>query len=186
VLLIYSIVEHNVDSDPKTHFSNILAGGCIMRKVMLLLAVVGLAGSLWGADPIIGSWKLNVAKSKIPPTETAPKELTDVYRELGTDQIELIRTGSQTDGSPVSSKWTWPREGGIAERKSPAPLPEGTSYIEILIDSGHWYVTILQNGKQSIVMHKVITKDGKTMRVTIKSMNAQGEAVEQLQAFEKQ
>jgi hypothetical protein len=35
-----------------------------MRKAMLLLAVFGLAGSLWAADPIIGTWKLNIAKSK--------------------------------------------------------------------------------------------------------------------------
>jgi len=157
-----------------------------MRKAMLLLAIVGFTNSLWGADPIIGTWKLNVAKSKIPQTETAPKETTDVYRELETGQIELSRTSTLMNGSRESSKWTWPREGGIAERKSPAPLPAGTSYIELLIDPGHWYVTILQNGKQSLLMHKVITKDGRTMQIAIKSFDAQGKAVEQLQVFEKQ
>jgi hypothetical protein len=29
-----------------------------MRKAMLLLVVLGLAGSLWAADPLIGTWKL--------------------------------------------------------------------------------------------------------------------------------
>jgi len=35
-----------------------------MRKTMLFLAVLGLAGSLWAADPFVGTWKLNLAKSK--------------------------------------------------------------------------------------------------------------------------
>jgi hypothetical protein len=140
----------------------------------------------WDTNPIIGTWKLNVGKSKILQAKDSPKEITDVYRELRPDQIEFIRAGTQINGSSISSKWVWPREGGIAERKSPAPLPQETSYIEVLVDPGHWYVTILQNGKQNILMHKSISKDGKTMRLTIKSMDAQGKPVEQLQVFEKQ
>jgi hypothetical protein len=157
-----------------------------MRKAMLFFAVVGLASSLWGADPIIGTWKLNVAKSKMPEAKDTPKEVTDVYRELSSGRIELTRKGIQMDGVPISSTWAWPKEGGIAERTSPAPLPEGISYIELLLDPGHWYVTILQNGKQNIVMHKVIAKDGKTMRIAVRSMHAQGKPVEQIQIFEKQ
>ena len=34
-----------------------------MRKAMILLAVFGLVGLLWGADPLVGTWKLNIAKS---------------------------------------------------------------------------------------------------------------------------
>jgi len=180
------MVENNICCEHKTLLIIIVGGGGIMRKVILLLALAGLTSSLWGADPIIGTWKLNAAKSKIPPSATAPKETTDIYRELGTNQIELSRTGTRMDGSLDSSKWTWPREGGIAERISPSPLPEGTSYIELLIDPGHWYITILQNGKQNTIMYKVISKDGKTMRITIRGMDAQGKPIEQLQVFEKQ
>ena len=35
-----------------------------MRKAPLLFAVLGLAGSPWAADPFVGTWMLNVAKSK--------------------------------------------------------------------------------------------------------------------------
>jgi hypothetical protein len=157
-----------------------------MRKIVIFLAVVGLASSLWAADPIIGTWKLNVAKSKIPPSETAPKEITDVYREIDADQMELTRTGIQVDGAAVFSKWTWPRGGGIAERTAPDPLPKEISYIEILMDPGYWYVTILQNGKQSTVMQKFISKNGRTLRITIKGMDAQGKLIEQVHVFEKQ
>jgi hypothetical protein len=153
-----------------------LAGGCIMRKAMLLPV----------PDPIIGTWKLNIAKSKIPQSDTAPKETTDIYRDLDTNQIEFSRTGTRMDGSLDTGIWKWPREGGIAERTSPSPLPEGLSYIELLINPGHWYVTILQDGKQKVIMHKAISKDGKTMRLKVKGINVQGKPFKQLQVFEKQ
>jgi hypothetical protein len=72
------------------------------------------------------------------------------------------------------------------ERRSPRPLPAETSYIELLVDPGHWYATILRNGKQNILMHKVLAKDGKTMQITVKSLDAQAKAFEQLQLFEEQ
>lgn len=176
---------HSMGYDHGVHFSNSFSGGSSMRKTLLLLAILGLASSLWAADPIIGTWKLNIAKSKIPLSQTAPKEITDVYKETADNQMELTRTGIQTDGAAIFSKWTWPREGGIAERKAPDPLPKEISYIELLLDPGSWYVTILQNGKQNTVMQKVISKNGKILRITIKSKDAQGKSEEQLHFFEK-
>jgi hypothetical protein len=35
-------------------------------------------------------------------------------------------------------------------------------------------------------MHKVLAKDGKTMQITVKSLDAQAKAFEQLQLFEEQ
>ena len=45
------------------------------KIMMMLLAAVGLAASLCAVDPIIGTWKLNIAKSRFPATEKMPKEL---------------------------------------------------------------------------------------------------------------
>ena len=64
-----------------------------MRRTMLLLGIFGLAGSLWAADPIIGTWKLNIEKSKFSSAKhpmldlTDPKEQTEVYRELDSGRI---------------------------------------------------------------------------------------------------
>ena len=74
-----------------------------MRKAMLLLAILGLTGSLWAADPIIGTWKLNISKSKFSPivlamkNQPSPKEETEVYREVDTDWIEFS-DGTLTSG----------------------------------------------------------------------------------------
>ena len=59
--------------------------------VAVLLAV---AVPAWAADPIIGTWRLNVAKStfSIAMQKIPPKELTEVIREVDNGRIELAQT----------------------------------------------------------------------------------------------
>ena len=70
-----------------------------MRKLMLLLAVLGLVGTLLAADPLLGTWKLNAAKSKFSPIllalekDVAPKETTMVIQNLGTRTDRDHRNG---------------------------------------------------------------------------------------------
>ena len=68
-----------------------------------------LAGSLYGADPIIGTWKPNVAKSKLQPAypalpnRVAPKEGAEIYQtyqELNNSQITY-------------GKYPRPQQGGV-------------------------------------------------------------------------
>jgi len=48
----------------------------LTRRALYSLAFLLLIGSLSGADPNVGTWKLNLAKSKYPPPQ--PKEETAV------------------------------------------------------------------------------------------------------------
>jgi hypothetical protein len=86
-----------------------------MRKTMFLLAVFGLATSLWAAGPfLVGTFKLNPAKSKDPANMLAKtKEATVTFRELDADTMEATSTTIQKDGSTVTAKWTVPKSGGI-------------------------------------------------------------------------
>jgi hypothetical protein len=155
-----------------------------MRKVLLSLAIIGLTSTVWAADPIIGTWKLNLAESKFPPTEVMPKERTEVYRELGVDQMEFTATGVEANGSPISFKATWPQQGGTVDILQGSD--EKTSYIETLIEPGNWYVTVLQNGKQTGVIHKTFSEDGKRMRQTYRGTDAQGNPFERLSVYDRE
>ena len=157
-----------------------------MRKAMFLLAFFGLAGSLWAADPIIGTWNLNLAKSSPSTDDQDPKERTEVYREVDDDLIELVLGNTLMDGSSTSSKWTWPKQGGFVNRHLPEPLPEGRAYVVTLVEPGHWYVTIVRNGKQVGLYHKTISTDGKTMGQTFKGLDDQGKPFEVVMVFDKQ
>ncbi len=169
-----------------------------MRKVMLFLAVFGLVGSLWAADPVVqteksknvadvGSWKLNVAKSKIPPAaEAAIKELNVVVRELDAD-FEYTETGTRMDGSAISTKWTVPKQGGVFKYQQGGAADKTTTIRTVIfLDPGDWYDTDLQNGKQTQVRHVVVSKDGKTMRQVAKGTDAKGKPYEEIVLYDRQ
>lgn len=159
-----------------------------MRKTMLLLAVLGLTGSLWAADPLLGTWKLNAAKSKFSPIllalekDVAPKETTMVIQNLGTDQIEITETGTRADGSTISQKFRQPKQGGTVE----SSLVKGISFIHTLINENERVGTILQDGKQSQVIHWVVSQDGKTLKSTRRATDAQGKPVEHVAVYDRQ
>jgi len=163
-----------------------------MRKVMLFLAVFAFAGSLWAADPIIGTWKLNIAKSKSRAGgDLAVKERTDVYREIEGNQIEWTRTETRVDGSSNSSRLIWPQQGGIVTMLLPGKepvtkTPEGDSIVETFVETGIWYVTRMRDGKQKSVYQKNVSSDGKTLNVIVKGYDEQGKPYESLTVYDKQ
>ncbi len=154
------------------------------RSLSFIAWVLVCATAAVAADPIVGTWKLNVAKSKYAPGQTAPTAGMEVYREIEGNQIELTFTRTTANGSLLSSKYAWPAQGG--DVKILQHDAQGTSFVETLIVPGDWYVTVLQGGKQIRVRHKTCSKDGKTMVQTIKETDAKGKVVEGLEVFDRQ
>src|SRR5579871_2092058 len=66
------------------------------------LCFVALVASA-AASPIMGTWKLNEAKSKIPAG--APKNITVVYEAAG-DSIKVTVDGVDGMGKPTHNEWT--------------------------------------------------------------------------------
>ncbi len=159
-----------------------------MRKAMLLLAVFGLAASLWAADPMLGTWKLNAAKSSFSPAflaqvkEVAPKETLLVIKDLSTDEVEITETGTRTDGSAISQKFRQPKQGGTAT----SGLPEGIIFVHTIVSPNNRVGTILQNGKQVQLIQWVISKDGKTMTSTRSVKDSQGKSLSLTAIYDKQ
>ena len=132
-----------------------------MRKAMPFLTVFTLAGSLWAADPLIGSWRLDVSKSGYwALTQTTVKELSTVYRELEDGMVEVSCIGVRADGSAISSKAVFPRQGGFVKDQLGIGSEDIVSIVTV-IDSYNFYLTILAHGKQVMFYHSTISKDGK-------------------------
>jgi hypothetical protein len=164
-----------------------------MRKAMFFLAVFALAAPLWAADPIIGTWKLNVEKTrelnsgKSQNPESAAdtiKEQTEVYRNLDSERIEITLTRTRTDGTSSVSKLVWPAQGGAVTFLQGDP--RGRSLVETLIAPGEWYVTYMREGKQYMTLHKAVSKDGKTLRQTFKYLDRDGKLLEGTTIYDKQ
>src|SRR5262245_42937924 len=68
----------------------------------LLLCFVG-AAMCFAADPQLGNWKLNDAKSKIGAG--SPKSTTVVYEAAG-DSVKVTVDGTDGEGKPAHNEWT--------------------------------------------------------------------------------
>jgi hypothetical protein len=155
------------------------------RLMIGIALVLTMAVAAIAADPNVGTWKLNLAKSKLAPSTQAPmKESTMVAQEIG-DEMQVTSTGVRTDGSKTGNKHSNPKNGGMVTYQEGAPAA-GVTNIYTVIAPGDAYVTVLRDGKQVSVVHAVVSKDGKTNTWHIKGTDAQGKPVESLQVWEKQ
>ena len=136
------------------------------------------------ADPITGTWKLDVRASRFVKFE-APKEQTESYKELASGEIEMIVTRVAKGGAQSTVRLTWPASGGAVQDPAGA-LGKGKSAIETMLDPGDWLVTFLENGKQWSTMRKVISPDGRTMTQTAKFVDPDGRTLTQIQVLRRQ
>jgi hypothetical protein len=74
-----------------------------LTKAFLALAIATVAA--FGADNTIGTWKLDLAKSKYSPAPMPVKSLT-VTREAADGGVKVTITGEQADGTAINSSYT--------------------------------------------------------------------------------
>lgn len=164
-----------------------------MRKaIFLLIIVLFLPKNLWATDPIIGTWELDVSKSKFTPALleefgiARPKQETIVVRELNDDELEFVVTGSDIDGKQNSQKYTVPKQRGIEKSQIGGP-PKGSYWVQIKISEKEIYRTLIENGKQSTTLqHGVISQDGNALSIKITGIDNQGKSFQGLYFFKRQ
>ena len=160
-----------------------------MFRMFYLSCLFLLAGSLFAADPFVGTWKLNVAQSKhVGGGNPTPKEATLVIERAG-DQATVTITGTAGDGSPFSVKYTVPSTGGPLQYLEGGP-PAGSGITSILAKgkagSGIADFTDTKDGKVIESTHSVVSADGKSIRSTIKGIDPQGKKYEDVVVYDKQ
>ena len=153
---------------------------------LLVAVLLASAAPARAADPIIGTWKLDVAESTFSPAmqDVPPQELIEVIREVGGDRIELAQNGTQEDGARITFRITYPSQGGLVTINE-GEGTEGLTFIETLVSPGNWYATTLQAGKQIIVRHKVVSADGNLKRETVHGTDHRGHPFEQIEVYER-
>jgi hypothetical protein len=133
-----------------------------------ILCLAAGAFSFGADDPMMGTWKLNEAKSKI--ASGAPKNSTVVYAAAG-DQIKVTVDGTDAEGKPIHSEWTGKFDGkdyavtGDATADMRAYKKEGKNTLEM---------TNKKDGKVTSTGTVVVSADGKTRTVTIHTTDAKG------------
>ena len=155
-----------------------------MRKqlitVSLILAVAALAA--FGADNTLGTWTLNIEKSKYTPAPMPVKSLT-VTREASDGGVKQTTTGEQADGTAINASYTAKYDGKDVNVTGNAP------YDTIAIKQVNAN-TLTDERKKAGGPYKatgraVISNGGKTMTTTVKGTNAAGKAFTQNYVFDK-
>lgn len=149
-----------------------------MSGVAVLLASSPLAAQT--ADNFMGTWKLNVAKSKY--TAGGPKSLTVTFSKA-TAGVMIMAKGVAADGTPINTMYTATYDGkDVPVTGSP---DFDTASLKML-DANTRHTVRKMGGKEVQVVHSVLAKDGKSFTSTTKGTNAKGEKIDNTAVFEKQ
>jgi hypothetical protein len=143
-----------------------------MKKIfgLLILCALALAAA---DDPFVGTWKLDVAKSKFSPGP-APQSQTVT---IGADnKVEV--SGVDGKGQPVNWSYT-----ATTSSATITGMPD-SSVMETR--HGNTVDHAWKMGKGTMKGHGVISKDGKTMIYTMRGTDADGKKVSDRGYYDKQ
>lgn len=137
--------------------------------------------SAQASDPRIGTWKLNVAKSQYSPGP-APQSLTVKVESSG--KGEKVTTESvNADGTRTATEYT----ANFDSKNYPLTGSQIADTVSLKrIDARTTERTDKKGDKVALTLRRVVSQDGKTMTVTTKGTNAQGQAVNNVIVFDKQ
>ena len=151
------------------------------RTILACLAVFFAGFALcFAADPNMGTWKLNEAKSKLPPGAT--KNNTVVYEAAG-DSVKITVDGITGDGKPVHHEWTGKYDGNDYPVTGD-PTSDTRSYKT----AGDRVLTFnaKKAGKVVTTGRVVVSADGKSRSVNATTTDSSGKKVNAVSVYDKQ
>src|SRR5712691_1989940 len=149
-----------------------------MRKSLLMAslaaccAIVLSSSVALAAENWLGTWKLDVAKSKYSPGPGF-KSLTLKF-EVTKDGIKLTTDGVSGEGKAVHGGWVSKFDGKEVPWEG---NPEADTASPKKIDDNSYENTWRKGGKVTIAVKVVVSKDGKTLTGTQTGTNSKGQAV---------
>jgi hypothetical protein len=156
------------------------------RRLTLLAFIMAVSVLMFGAvaqasDNNVGTWKLNLAKSKYIPGP-APYEGT-LKIEPETNGLKFTIHGLDAEGKPVHFEFS-PRFDG--KDYLVTGLPEADTIVLKRINANTIETVAKKGGKPVMTTRSVVSKDGKTRTSTQTGKNANGQEVKNTLVYDKQ
>src|SRR6266404_3295583 len=143
-----------------------------MIKTRIAAVAVALsftaATACFAANPQMGTWKLNEAKSKLVPG--MGKTTTVTYAEQK-DKIKITVDGVGKDGKPTHSVWIGKFDGKAYPVKG--NLPYNSVAYKVVNDRTN-DITVMKDGKIGWTGQITVAADGKSRTVTIMEQTRTG------------
>ena len=162
-----------------------------LRLATCFVFLLGFAGSLLGADAFVGTWKLNLAKSKhLPDDQSAPwpKERTLTVEERG-DTFLFTDAVVTHDGRAQKDVFNAPQKSGPVTFTEGYTVPAGQAWSIRKINE-HALDLITKDRETSRTAHLVVSADGRTLTVETKGGSTnpqrQGKRIDRVEVYNRQ
>jgi hypothetical protein len=145
-----------------------------------VLAVSSPASAANAPDPVVGSWTLNVAKSKFTPGHEL-KSQTRTYTETAKG-VSVKVSGVAADGAALSQQSTFKYDGKTY------PMSGAADYDTVSLQRGNdniVKITLLKAGKPVGATIRTISMHGKVMTLSTKLKDANGKRNEMIAVYDK-
>ena len=152
-----------------------------MRFMRWLWLASALGTALWSADPSLGTWKLNVRKSEFHPGPGFRSE-TRSYEQQKDGVLVTINTVDGRGRQVTSVYLTTPD--GKQHKVSGAGGPADSVALK-QIDDHRAESTLIHGGREIAKTTRVVADDGKTMTITYKGQDPEGNEVNYTLVFDK-
>jgi hypothetical protein len=152
----------------------------ILKSVFVLMALLVSISVAVAADPVVGTWQLNVSKSTFT-AGPAFKSQTRTYTQSG-DSITVILKSVGVDGKETTTRTTYLFDG----KYHPATgNPDYDGLTAKQVDANTAEFVLRKNGKTVGTTDRTVSKDGKTLTANTKLTTADGEKSENVLVFDK-
>ena len=154
-----------------------------VRLPAILLVVAAVAATLWAADEaLIGTWKLNLAKSKFTPGPP-PKSQTLKYEPSGANGIKRTNDEVNAKGEPTHSVVAYVFDG---KDHPVAGSPTVDTVVNRRMDVYTTERVQKKGGKVVNTLRRVVSRDGKTLTITEEGTDDQGKPFSEVTIYDKQ
>jgi hypothetical protein len=154
-----------------------------MKRALMFVAIAFLAVVQAQGSPLVGTWKLNVAKSKYDPGP-APKSLTRTVEAQGSG-VKYTFEGVGADGTAIAYGFSVQFDG--KDNPINGSMPSGADTISAKRTDANHYVATLKKGDKVIGTSKVsVSADGKVTTVDATGTTAAGVKTHDVQVYDKQ
>lgn len=154
-----------------------------MKALALALALAAVPDTVRAADPFVGTFRLNSAKSATSGGKL-PAEMTLTISEEGGNLL-VATSGKTAAGAPITADvLILPKAGGTV--KAPQGERNYDSTTVRRTNASTIDMVALQKGKERTRVKFALSRDGKTLTRSFTSTNAQGRPVTGNSVLERQ
>jgi hypothetical protein len=163
----------------------------LLRRVPLgvgLALVLSFVVSAQATDPLVGTWKLNVAASTYSPGPP-PQSNTRTVEDWGGGLFVSIAKGVDSKGNPTWAQAAYRYDGKdypYAGSTTPGTSPSFVTVAAKRVDANTQELTAKIDGKVASTTTYTFSKDGKTLTARQKGTNAQGQPINNVAVWDKQ